>query len=131
MTIREGEERGMCSAVMIELLPMVLSRKSTIRRRAIVKTSLRKDTFEEMRVVTNDKHIEEQIVKGNLLHSEVENFVISRSQVGKFGRQLNSKGIVINRPKVGEFGRQQNFEEHLDEWRSREKRSHGEECRDE
>ena len=91
----------MCSAVMIELLPMVLSRKSTIRRRAIVKTSLRKRHLkyidvEEMRVVTNDKHIEEQIVKGNLLFSEVENFVMSRSQVGKFGRQQNSKGIMMN-----------------------------------
>ena len=73
VTIREGEERGMCSAVMRELLrivkdqigeecavAMMLSRKSTIWRRAIVKTSLRKRHLkyidvEEMRVVTNDK----------------------------------------------------------------------------
>ena len=45
---------------------MVLSRKSTIRRRAIVKTLLRKGQMkyidvEEMRVATNDKHVAEQI----------------------------------------------------------------------
>ena len=77
--IREGEGKGICSAVMRELLSivkdetgeecavaMVLSRKSTIWRRAIVKTLLRKRQtkyidVEEMRVVTNDKRIAEQI----------------------------------------------------------------------
>ena len=67
----------MCSAAMRELLriikdqvgegcavAMVLSRKSTIWRRAIVKTLLRKRQMkyidvEGMRVVTNDKHIAE------------------------------------------------------------------------
>ena len=55
VTTREGEEKGVCSAAMRELLriikdqvgegcavAMVLSRKSTIWRRAIVKTLLRK-----------------------------------------------------------------------------------------
>ena len=77
VTIREGEEKGMYSAVMRELLSivkdqigeecagaMVLSGKSTIWRRAIVKTFLRKRhmkyiDIEEMRVVTNNKHIAE------------------------------------------------------------------------
>ena len=64
VTVREGEEKGMRSAAM-RAVAMVLSRKSTIWRRAIVKTLLRKRQMEyidveEMRVVTNDKHIAEQ-----------------------------------------------------------------------
>ena len=69
----------MCSAAMGELLRIikdqvgegcavarVLSRKSTIWRRATVKSLLRKRQMkyidvEGMRVVTNDKHIAEQI----------------------------------------------------------------------
>ena len=30
------------------------------------------------------------------MHSKVENVVMNGSQVGKFGRLLNSKGIVMN-----------------------------------
>ena len=78
VTIRECEEKGICSAVVRALLRIVkdqvgeecavvivLSRKSTIWRRAIVKTLLRKRQMnytdvEEMRVVTNDKHIAEK-----------------------------------------------------------------------
>ena len=67
---------------------MVLSRKSTIWRRAIVKTLLRKRQMnytdvEEMRVVTNDKHIAEQIKSDStlsarecLLNRKVENVVM-------------------------------------------------------
>ena len=69
VTIREGEEKGTCSAAMRELLriikdqvgvggavAMVLSKKSTILRRAIVKTLVRKRQMkyidvEGMRVV--------------------------------------------------------------------------------
>ena len=78
LTIGEDEEEGICSAAMRELLrivkdqigeecavAMVLSKKSTIWRTAIVNTLLRKGQMEyidveEMRVVTNDKHIAEQ-----------------------------------------------------------------------
>ena len=84
VTIRKGEERGMCSAAMRELLriirdqvgegctvAMVLGRKSTTWRRAIVKTLLRKRQMkyidvEEMRVA-NDKHIAEQIKSDSTL----------------------------------------------------------------
>ena len=83
--IREGEGKGICSAVMRDLLRIVkdqfgeecavatlLSRKSTIWRRVIVKTLLRKGQMkyvdvEEMRVVTNDKHIGEQIKSDSTL----------------------------------------------------------------
>ena len=79
VTMREGEEKGMRSAAMREPLRIikdqvgegcavatVLNRKSTIWRRAIVKTLLRKRQMqyidvEGMRVVTNDKHISKQI----------------------------------------------------------------------
>ena len=75
VTIRDGEERGLCSAAMRELqriikdqvgegcaVAMVLSRKSTIWRRAIVKTLLRKRQMKHIDVEgMNDKHIAEQI----------------------------------------------------------------------
>ena len=85
VTIREDEEKGICSAAMRELLrivkdqvgdecavAMVLSRKSTIWRRAIVKTLLRKGQMkyvdvEEMRAATNDTHIAEQIKSDSTL----------------------------------------------------------------
>ena len=75
VTTREGEEEGMCSAAMRELLriikdqvregcavAMVLSRKSTIWRRVIVRTLLRKRQMkyidvEGMRVVTNKSKV--------------------------------------------------------------------------
>ena len=102
VTIREGEEKGICSAAMRELLrivkdqvgeecavAIVLSRKSTIWRRAIVKTLLRKRHMkyidvEEMRVVTNDRHIAEQIKSDStlsarecLLNKKVESNVMN------------------------------------------------------
>ena len=49
---------------------------------------------EEMRDVTNDRHIAEQIksdstvsVQGNLLHSKVESIVMNGPKVGEFGGQ--------------------------------------------
>ena len=111
VTIREGEERGLCSAALRELLRVVRdqieergvaiivsNKESTIWRKTSVKTLLRekqlKDTdVEEMRVITNDRHIAEQIksdlplsVQGNLL-------------------QQNLKSVVMDGPKVGEFGK--------------------------
>ena len=108
VTIREGEERGMCSATMRELLrivkdqmrekyvvAIVLSRESTFWRKANVKTLLRQRKLkyidvEAMRVVTNDKHIAEQIksdstlsVQGNLLLSKVESVVMNESEDNK------------------------------------------------
>ena len=99
-----------CSAAMRELLrivkdqigekcavAMMLSRESTIWRRASVKTLLRERERETAEVHRrrgnesrhNDKHIAEQIksdstlsVQGNLLHSKVENVVLNGSKVG-------------------------------------------------
>ena len=51
-----------------------------------------------MRVITNDRHIAEQIksdstlsVQGNLLRSEVENVMMNGSKVGKFGKLKDNK----------------------------------------
>ena len=97
--------------------------KSTIWRRVIVKTSLRKRQMkyidvEEMRVVTNDKHIEEQIRSDStlsarecLLNRKVENVVMNKPEIGKLGKEQNLKSIVMNGVKKG--------------------KKHGEECRDE
>ena len=79
VTIREGEERGMCNAALWELLRIskdqmgersavviVLSKRSTIWRETSMRTLIREEQLryidvEEMRVVTNDKHTAEQI----------------------------------------------------------------------
>ena len=98
------------------MVAIVLTRKSTILRKASVKTLLRETAAVHrcrgMRVVTNDKHIAEQIksdstlsVQGNLLHSKVENVMMNGSKVGKIRRQQNLESIVMDGPKVGEFGK--------------------------
>ena len=127
VTIREGEVKGICSAAMRELIrivkdqvgeecavAMVLSRKSTIWRRAIEKTLLRKKQMkyidvQEMRVVTNDKHIAEQIKSDStlsarecLLNRKVESNVMNGVK-SKRGDLV--KSIVMNGPKVGNFGK--------------------------
>ena len=87
------------------MVAIVLSTESTIWRKASVR-ELKYIDVEDMRVVTNDKHIAEQIKSGsNLLHNKVENVVMNGSKVGKFGRQQILKSIVMNGPKVGEFGK--------------------------
>ena len=126
VTIRQGEEKGKCGAVMRELLrivnyqigeecavAMVMSRKSTIWRGAIVRTLLRKRQMkyigvEEMRVVTNDKHIAEQIKSHStlsarecLLNRKVENVVMNVSEVEKLGKEHSLKSIVMNGVKKG------------------------------
>ena len=96
---------------------MVLSRKSTIWRRAIVKTLLRQRQMkyidvEEMRVVTNDKHIAEQIKSDStlsardcLLIRKVKNVVMNGPEVGKLGKEQNLKSIVMNGVNSGKFGK--------------------------
>ena len=127
VTTREGEEKGICSAAMRELLKiindqvgegcavaMVLTRKSTIWRRAIVKTLLRKRQMkyidvEGMSVVTNDKHIAEQIKSDStlparecLFNGNVKSTVMD---VVKSKRRGLVKNIVMDRPKVGKIGK--------------------------
>ena len=114
---------------------MVLGRKSTIWRRAIVKILPRKRQMkyidvEEMRVVTNDKHIAEQIRSDStlparecLLNRKVEstvmdgvkikrrdlvkNIVVDGTKVGKLGKvekEHNLKSVVTGGVKSGKFG---------------------------
>ena len=116
VTIRESEERGMCSAALRELLRvvrdqieergvaiMVSNNDSTAWRKTSVKTLLREKQLkhtdvEEMRVVTSRRHIAEQIKSdstlfehGKLLRSEVEHVVMDGSKVGKFGKLKDNK----------------------------------------
>ena len=104
VTIREGEERGMCNAALRELLRIskdqmgersvvviVLSKRSTIWRKTsmrtlIIEEQLRYIDVEEMRVVTNDKHIAEQIKT-----DKMESVVMNGSKVGKFGKLTGNK----------------------------------------
>ena len=116
----------------------VLSRKSTIWRRAIVKTSPRKRHMkyidvEGMRVVTNDKHIAEQIKSDStlsarecLLNRKVDNVVMNGPEVGTLVKEQKLKSIVIkgvmkgkgdmvksvvmNGVKSGKFGKSENCE---------------------
>ena len=65
-----------------------------------------------MRVVTNDRHIAEQIksgstlsAQGNLLRSKVEDVVMDGYKVGEFGkvgREQKLKSIVMDGVKSGE-----------------------------
>ena len=99
VTIREGEERGICSAALRELLRrskdqmeergvviIVMNRESGIWRKASVKTVLRENQLkyvevEEMRVITNNRCIAEQIK-----HDKAENVVMGGPKVGDFGQ---------------------------------------------
>ena len=97
VTIREGEDCGLCNAALRELLRIsmdqmgernvviiVLSKRSTIWRKTSMRTLIREEHLryidvEEMRVVTNDKHIAEQIKT-----DKMESVVMNGSKVGRF-----------------------------------------------
>ena len=99
VTIREGEERGMCNAALRELVRIskdqmgersvvvvVLSKSSTIWRKTSMLTSIREEQLryidvEEMRVVTNDRHIAEPIKT-----DKMESVVMNGSTGGIFGK---------------------------------------------
>ena len=110
VTIREGEERGMCNAALRELLRIskdqtgersvvviVLSKRSTIWKKTSMRTLIRQEQLryidvEEMRVVTNDKHIAEQI-KIVKMESVVMNGVRS-GKVGKLEKCNSDEGML-------------------------------------
>ena len=119
VTIKEDEERGLCRAALREMwrivkdqikernvVVVVVSRNSTIRRRASLKSVMQGDQLkyvdaEGMRVITNSQHVAEQIKidKG-------ENVVMDEQQIGEFGRverQHNLKSIAMDGVKSGKF----------------------------
>ena len=117
VTSREGEERGICSAALRELLRIVKdqieernvvvivsNRESAIWRNASVKIVLQKNQLkfvdvEGMRVVTNNRSIAEQIKS-----DKVENVVMDGSEVGKcekIERQQKLKSIVMDGVRSG------------------------------
>ena len=126
VTIRDGEARGMCNAALRELwrivqdqieersvVVIVMSRNSVIWRRANLKSVMRENRLkyidvEGMRVITNSKHVAEQIKidKG-------DNIVMDDLKIGKFGiieRRQNLKSIAMDGPKFrrcrGDDGKQ-------------------------
>ena len=117
VTIREGEDQGLCSAALRELwrivkdqieersvVAIVMSRNSAIWRKASLKSVMRENQLnyinaEGMRVITNSKYVAEQIKidKG-------ENVVMDEPKSGEFGsfeRQQNLKSIAMDGSKVG------------------------------
>ena len=96
VTIREGEERGICSAALRELLRtvkdqieergvviIVMNRESAIWRKASLQTVIRENQLEyvgveESRVITDNRSLGEQIK-----HDKVENVVMDGSKSWK------------------------------------------------
>ena len=93
---------------------IVLSKRSTIWRKTSMRTLIREEQLryidvEEMRVVTNDKHIAEQIKT-----DKMESVVMNGSKVGKFGKidgKQNLKNVVMNGVKSGKVGKLENCAE--------------------
>ena len=86
-------------------LAMVLGRKSTIWRRAIVNTLLRKRQVKYI-----DKHTAEQIKRDSTL--SVRECLLNRKVWN----------VVMNGPEVREIGEGTKFEEHRDEWSQKGKK---------
>ena len=112
VTIREGEERGICSAALRELLRivkdqieersvvvLVSNRESAVWRNASVKIVLQENQLKYvdvggMRVVTNSRFTAEQIKS-----DKVENVVMDGSKVGEFGKIEKSESTQIDKGK--------------------------------
>ena len=104
VTIRESEERGMCSAALREFLTIVkdqieergvviivMNRESAIWTKASLKSVIRENQLkyadvEETRVITNNRCVAEQIK-----HDKVENAVMDGIKTGKVGISENCK----------------------------------------
>ena len=128
VTIREGEKRNVQCGVeeMLRIskdqmgersvVVIVLSKRSTIWRKTSMRTLIREEQLryidvEEIRVVTNDKHIAEQIKT-----DKMESDVMNGSKVGKFGKidgKQNLKSIVMNGVRSE---KEKHGEERRDEW---------------
>ena len=124
VTIREGEDQGLCSATLRELwrivkdqieersvVVIVMSRNSAIWRKASLKSVMRENQLkyidaEGMRVITNSKYVAEQVKidKG-------ENIVMDEPKIGEFGRierQQNLKSIAMDGVKFGKVRKLEN-----------------------
>ena len=92
-----------------------MSKRLTIWRKTSMRTLIREEQLryvdvEEMKVVTNDKHIAEQIKT-----DKMESVVMNGSKVGKFGKidgKQKLKSIVMN----GVRSEKKHGEERRDEW---------------
>ena len=147
--IREGEDQGLCSAALTELwrivkdqieersvIVVVMSRESAIWQKASLKSVIRENQLkyvgaEEMRVITNNRCVAEQIKlykeeSTAMVGSKVENFGnIERQQnlkdvamdgssvlkIGRAGREHNLKDIVMDGGKIGKLENSKIIEE--------------------
>ena len=124
VTIRENEERGLCSAALRELwriiqdqieersvVVIVMSKRSSIRKRINLKCATRKEQLkyvdaEGMRVITNSEHVAEQIKT-----DKSENIVMDESTIGGFRgteKQQNLRSIAMDEAKFGKVGKLEN-----------------------
>ena len=138
VTIREGEVKGLCSAVLEELWRIVkdqieertvvviaMGRNSTIWRKVSLRSVMRVDQLkyvdaERMRVIANSQHVAEQIKIDNS-----ESIVMDDPKIGEAGRierQRNLKNIAMDGVKFGKVGKLENckIDEKMDR-RSEEK----------
>ena len=137
VTKREGEEKGICSAVMRKVTKdrqrsdwrrmrschgaeqkVNNLEKSDCENFAEEKTDEYIDV-EEMRVVTNDKHIAEQIKSDSTLSAR-ECVLNRKVENGKVGKDQNLKSIVMNGVKSGKFGNCENNEETMSQSEERD-----------
>ena len=116
VTIREGEERGFCSAALRELCRIIedqieertvvvvaMGRHSTIWRKVNMKSAMRDDKLryvdaEGMRVITNSQHVTEQIKI-----DKSESTVMDESKIGGIRRQQNLKSVAMDGVKFGKI----------------------------
>ena len=124
VTIREGEDQGLCNAALRELwrivqdqieersvVVIVMSRNSAIWRRANLKSVMRENQLkyvdvEGMRVITNSQHVAEQTKT-----DKSENIVMDESKIEKFGRierQQILRSIAMDKAKFGKVGKSEN-----------------------
>ena len=124
VTIREGEDQGLCSATLREswrivkdqieersVVVIVRSRNSAIWRKASLKSVMRENQLEYidaegMRVIANSRCVAEQVKidKG-------EKVVMDEPKIAEFGRiewQQNLKSIARDGVKFGKVGKLEN-----------------------
>ena len=124
VTIRRGEERGICSAALKELLTnvkdqieercvvvIVVNKESAIWKDASTETLSRDDPLnyidvEGMRVVTDNRCVAEQIKSDKVVN--VATGGIKMEEFGKVGKRENLKSIVMDGVKIGTVGKSKN-----------------------
>ena len=105
VTIREGEERGICSAALRELLRIV---KDQIEERSVVVIVMNRESAiwskASLEIVLQENQLKYVDVEETREHDKVENVVVDGPRVGGFGkvgREQKLKSIVMDVVKSG------------------------------